>query len=73
MKRCGQVATKASPWRFPRRWKSFPVSFLPSPFIAPVPPGPGNDVRNMKFWLLVEKTVMSENKGLNFFLSFVQQ
>ena len=23
------------------------VSYLPSPFIAPVPPGPGRDVRNM--------------------------
>ena len=33
------------------------VSYLPSPFIAPVPPGPGMDVSSVLGWSLVEKTV----------------
>ena len=32
------------------------VSYLPSPFIAPVLPGPGRDVRNMLGWSQVVKT-----------------
>ena len=35
------------------------VSFVPYPFIAPVPLGPGRDVRNMMGWSLVETTARS--------------
>ena len=39
------------------------VSHPPSPFVAPVPPGTGRDVRNMLVWSLVEKTVRSGEYG----------
>ena len=37
-------------------WWSSPVSNRPSPFITPVSPGPGSDVRNMFGWSQLGKT-----------------
>ena len=59
MKRRGQVATKASA---SQELEIVPgcavtVSYLPSPFIAPVPPGQGSDVRNMLGSSQLEKTI----------------
>ena len=64
MERRGQVAMKASAWRFPREWKSHwgcavVMSRPPPPFFAPVLPGPGREVRSVLGWTSAQTTERS--------------